>query len=51
LHEKLEYMHWNPVKRELVRKPEDWPWSSARWYKGDRSSVVEIAPMRPKRPE
>ncbi len=22
--EELEYMHWNPVRRGLVRTPEDW---------------------------
>ena len=26
--EKLHYMHQNPVRRGLVAKPEDWPWSS-----------------------
>jgi REP-associated tyrosine transposase len=26
--EKLEYMHANPVSRKLVRRPQDWPWSS-----------------------
>ena len=26
--EKLEYMHWNPVRRGLVSTPEDWQWSS-----------------------
>ena len=30
--EKLRYMHRNPVKRGLVEKPEDWPWSSFRHY-------------------
>src|SRR5580693_7202257 len=30
--EKLRYMHRNPVKRGLVREPEDWPWSSFRHY-------------------
>lgn len=30
--EKLHYMHMNPVKRGLVRSPEDWPWSSYRAY-------------------
>lgn len=30
--EKLEYMHVNPVKKQLVSKACDWPWSSARWY-------------------
>jgi putative transposase len=28
--EKLRYLHRNPVKRGLVRSPEDWAWSSFR---------------------
>ncbi len=28
LKEKLDYMHDNPVKRKLVRRPQDWAWSS-----------------------
>jgi hypothetical protein len=27
IHEKLNYMHNNPVKRVLVAQPGDWPWS------------------------
>jgi hypothetical protein len=35
--EKLNYMHFNPVKRGLVEKPEDWTWSSCRFYtKGEK---------------
>ncbi len=30
--EKLHYMHKNPVKRGLVTEPEDWCWSSCRFY-------------------
>jgi putative transposase len=30
--EKLRYMHRNPVKRGLVSSPEDWHWSSYRFY-------------------
>jgi len=30
--EKLRYMHRNPVKRGLVAEPEDWRWSSYRFY-------------------
>ena len=30
--EKLRYMHNNPVKRGLVLEPEQWPWSSFRFY-------------------
>jgi putative transposase len=40
--EKLRYMHRNPVKRGLVDKPEDWPWSSFRHYATGHSGPVEI---------
>ena len=30
--EKLRYMHRNPVTRGLVAQPEDWPYSSHRYY-------------------
>jgi putative transposase len=30
--EKLNYMHANPVKRRLVERPGDWPWSSWRFF-------------------
>lgn len=29
----IDYIHWNPVRRGLVERPEDWAWSSARYYK------------------
>ncbi len=39
LHEKsvaevIDYIHGNPVRRELVSKPTDWSWSSARYWEG-----------------
>ena len=35
VHEKLRYMHKDPVRRGLVERAEDWPWSSARtWADG-----------------
>jgi putative transposase len=40
--EKLRYMHRNPVKRGLVEKPEDWPWSSFRHYRTGIEGAVEI---------
>ncbi len=30
--EKLRYLHRNPVKRGLVLAPEQWRWSSFRYY-------------------
>jgi putative transposase len=39
--EKLRYMHRNPVKRGLVREPEQWRWSSYRHYAyGERGMVL-----------
>jgi REP-associated tyrosine transposase len=39
--EKLRYIHRNPVKRGLVAAPEQWRWSSFRWY-----SCGEVGPVR-----
>lgn len=39
--EKLRYMHRNPVKRGLTVSPEDWQWSSYRFYASN-----EIGPVR-----
>ena len=43
--EKLRYMHRNPVKRGLVARPEDWPWSSFRHYATGVEGTVEIESM------
>jgi putative transposase len=40
--EKLRYTHRNPVKRGLVARPEDWPWSSFRHYATGVEDTVEI---------
>ncbi len=32
--EKVEYIHMNPVRAGLVRRPQDWRWSSANEYSG-----------------
>jgi len=40
--EKLRYMHRNPVRRGLVTKPEDWPWSSFRHHATGAVGTVEI---------
>jgi putative transposase len=42
VHEKLNYMHENPVRAGLVQRALDWPWSSARWYEQRRSVGVPI---------
>ena len=43
--EKLRYVHRNPVRRGLVDRPEDWPWSSFEHYATGKESVVEIESM------
>ncbi|NLH48798.1 MAG: hypothetical protein GX444_09360 [Myxococcales bacterium] len=30
--QKIEYLHYNPVRRGLVNDPLEWKWSSARWW-------------------
>jgi putative transposase len=40
--EKLRYIHRNPVKRGLVSSPEQWPWTSFRWYLGGETGPVRI---------
>ena len=40
--EKLRYMHRNPVTRGLVRRPEEWKWSSFRHYLTGEPGIVEI---------
>lgn len=40
--EKLRYIHYNPVKRGLVDRPEDWQWSSFRHYLTGEAGLVEI---------
>lgn len=40
--EKVDYCHKNPVTRELVNHPEDWPWSSFRYHERDDASVLAM---------
>jgi hypothetical protein len=49
-------MHRNPVKRGLVLEPEQWPWSSFRYYAyGERGGVLvneqRRAQLRVREPE
>lgn len=39
--QKMEYIHLNPVRRGLIRKPEDWKYSSASNYIINKG-VIEI---------
>lgn len=44
-HEKLNYLHQNPVRRGLVTHPDQWIWSSARAYANHRHTPA-IQPDR-----
>jgi len=44
--EMLRYIHRNPVKRGLLARPEDWPWSSFRHYAMGETGMVEIESQR-----
>ena|SRR5215469_9068228 len=43
--EKLEYMHANPITRNLVDHPKDWPWSSWLFYAKGEVGLVPIDPV------
>ena len=45
--EKLRYMHRNPVKRGLVLEPQQWLWSSFRFYAYDEPGPVLVNEQRP----
>ncbi len=40
---KLDYIHWNPVKKGLCERPEEFPWASAADYFFDiEKGIVKI---------
>lgn len=41
-HSIIEYIHNNPVRRGLVERPEDWPWSSAADWAGQAHALLQI---------
>jgi hypothetical protein len=42
MRQKLDYIHYNPVKRGYVDEPVHWRYSSARNYAGEQG-MIEIA--------
>ena len=41
-HKCVEYLHFNPVRRGLVERPEEWPWSSIHSYLGTQDTLLSI---------
>jgi putative transposase len=42
IHEAIEYMHQNPVRRGLVERDTDWLWSSARDWAGMKHPLMTV---------
>jgi putative transposase len=38
----IDYLHANPVRRGLVARATDWPWSSVRWYAGMDGAMLAM---------
>ena len=43
--QRLDYMHWNPVRKGLAKKPEDWRWSSYNNFAVD-GNVAVMCPIQ-----
>ncbi len=42
VHMKIKYVHENPVRRRLVARLEDWPWSSWHTYQGVGNGLLSL---------
>jgi REP element-mobilizing transposase RayT len=42
LRQKIQYIHFNPVRKGFVENPTEWKWSSARDYEGASNSRVTV---------
>ena len=46
-HQKLDYMHYNPVEAGFVNNPADWKYSSATDYNGGKGllGIMQMEPL------
>ena len=44
--QKINYIHWNPVEAGLVYRPEDYVYSSARDYSGEKGLLNDVIVVR-----
>ena len=42
LQQKMDYIHYNPVKKGFIEKPENWKYSSARNWINEDDSIIKI---------
>lgn len=47
MHQKLDYLHNNPVEAGFVDKAEDWLYSSARQYYTGQKGMIDIIQIEP----
>jgi hypothetical protein len=38
-------MHMNPIRRNLVARPSDWPWSDFLFYAKKECALIRIDPI------
>ncbi|MBS0203524.1 MAG: transposase [Planctomycetes bacterium] len=43
----IDYLHANPVRKQLVLRPRDWKWSSAAWYNDFTLGPLAVDPIPP----
>jgi putative transposase len=41
----IDYIHNNPVRRGLVSRTSEWPWSSARYYERVSGVLLDMDPL------
>jgi putative transposase len=43
----IDYVHMNPIRRNLAERPEHWKWSSAAWFAGVGDSPIPLDRIPP----
>jgi len=46
MRKKVNYIHENPMRKEIVESPEEFEYSSAGWYSGTSNSIVKLTDIR-----
>ena len=41
----IDYIHANPVRKQLVDRPRDWKWSSAAWFDDQPEVPIKLDPI------
>jgi len=41
----IDYIHANPVRRGLASNPDEWEWSSSRYWNGDHDVPIRMDPI------